>query len=181
MLQDQRRGERWLLKTPFHIFSLDALLSVFPDACVVHVHRDPLETLPSTCSLQATFRDLYADRIDCARLGKDALEHFAYGIDRCLDVRASAAAHHFHDVHYRSLLHDPMAAVDGIYRRFGFRLTEEARARMHAYLANNTQHKHGEHRYSLGDFGLDAHAVTARFKRYDEQFQVLLGCNGRAA
>lgn len=181
VLQDQRRGERWLLKTPFHIFSLDALLSVFPDACVVHVHRDPLETLPSTCSLQMTFRDLYADRIDCAQLGKDVLEHFAYGIDRCLDARASTAADHFHDVHYRGLLRDPMATVERIYRRFGFRLSEEARARMHAYIANNKQHKHGEHRYSLDDFGLDAHAVAARFKRYNEEFQVPLGRGGRSA
>jgi hypothetical protein len=66
-----------------------------------------------------------------------------------------------------------MAVVDGIYRHFGLRLSEQARARMSAYLADNPQHKNGAHRYSLEDFGLDAESVTARFKHYTEQFQVL--------
>jgi hypothetical protein len=170
VLQDQRWGERWLLKTPFHIFSLDALLAVFPDACIVHTHRDPLEALPSTCSLQATLRDLYADKVDCAQLGRDILEHFAHGMDRCLDVRAKAAPSHFHDLDYRALVRDPMAAVEGIYRRFDFDLTPEARARMLGFLANNPQHGNGAHRYSLADFGLEAETVTARFKRYSDRF-----------
>ena len=172
VLQAQRWGERWLLKTPFHIFSLDALLTVFPDACIVHAHRDPLEALPSTCSLQATFRDLYADKVDCAALGHDVLEHFAYGIDRCLEVRAAAGPDRFHDVHYRSLLHDPMAVADDIYRRFGFELSDEARTRMLTFLANNPQHKNGAHRYSLADFGLDAEAVVTRFKAYTDRFGI---------
>jgi len=170
VLQDQRWGERWLLKTPFHIFSLDALLAVFPDACIVHTHRDPLKALPSTCSLQATLRDLYADKVDCAQLGRDVLEHFAHGMDRCLDARSKAAASHFHDVDYQALVRDPMAAVEGIYRRFGICLTPEARARMLTFLANNPQHKNGAHRYSLADFGLDAATVRARFKRYSDHF-----------
>jgi Sulfotransferase family len=172
VLQDQRWGERWLLKTPFHIFSLDALLAVFPDACIVQTHRDPLEALASTCSLQATLRDLYADKIDCAQLGRDVLEHFAYGMDRCMDARAKVPARHFHDVNYRALVRDPVAVVEGIYRHFGFDLTQDARARMRAFLANNPQHKNGMHRYSLADFGLDAESASTRFKRYTDQFLI---------
>jgi len=176
VLQDQQWGERWLLKTPFHIFNLDALLTVFPDACIVQTHRDPLETVPSTCSLAATFRDLYADRVDCAGLGRDMLAHFAYGIDRCLETRAKTAGCHFHDVDYRTLVQDPMAVVESIYRRFGFHLSDQARARMRIYLESNPQHKNGVHRYSLEEFGLDAETVAAQFKRYTEQFHVSLAC-----
>jgi hypothetical protein len=172
VLQDQREGERWLLKTPFHIFSVDAVLAVFPDACIVQTHRDPQEALPSSCSLQATLRDVYADSIDHAVLGRETLEHFAYGIDRCMDVRAEAKAEHFFDVDYQTLVRDPMGIVAGIYRQFGFRLTEEASTRMRAYLARNTQHKNGTHRYSLEKFGLEPEAIVGKFRRYIDQFHI---------
>jgi hypothetical protein len=87
-----------------------------------------------------------------------------------MDARAKGRAEQFFDLHYGSLVADPMAAVEAIYRHFRFRLSEEARARMRAYLANNPQHKHGAHRYALEDFGLDAKTVGARFRRYTEQF-----------
>src|SRR5262249_15942657 len=80
VLQNERRRERWLLKSPFHIFSLDALLSVLPDACIVYTHRHPVQALPSACSLAASFRDLYAERLDCGELGREIVEHFACGM-----------------------------------------------------------------------------------------------------
>ena len=33
-------GRRWVLKNPSHLFALDALLSVYPDALVIQTHRD---------------------------------------------------------------------------------------------------------------------------------------------
>ena len=34
-------GRRWVLKNPSHLFALDALLAVYPDALVIQTHRDP--------------------------------------------------------------------------------------------------------------------------------------------
>lgn len=39
--------QRWLLKNPGHITHLDALLTVFPDACIIQTHRDPAACIPS--------------------------------------------------------------------------------------------------------------------------------------
>ena len=38
---------RWILKSPEHVFSFDALTRVFPDAMLVLVHRDPGHVLVS--------------------------------------------------------------------------------------------------------------------------------------
>jgi hypothetical protein len=172
LLLHHRPAERLLLKLPSHVFNLDALLTVFPDACVVQTHRDPLKVLPSTCSLQASYRDAYAELVDCGGLGKEVSEHLAYGLDRCLDVRATAPAERFYDVDYQALLHDPMTVIEGIYRWFGLPLADGVLARMRTYLANNPQNRHGPHRYSLEDFGLRAEAVTKRYKRYTDEFRI---------
>jgi hypothetical protein len=41
-------SRRWVLKSPDHIFALEGLLAVFPDAVFIQTHRDPLEVLKSS-------------------------------------------------------------------------------------------------------------------------------------
>jgi hypothetical protein len=40
-LQHRQSAQRWVLKAPAHMFALPALLSVYPDALFVQVHRRP--------------------------------------------------------------------------------------------------------------------------------------------
>ena len=47
------RDRRWVLKNPSHLFALDALLRVYPDALVIQTHRDPRTAIASVCSLAA--------------------------------------------------------------------------------------------------------------------------------
>ena len=46
-------GKRWVLKNPSHLFALDALLEVYPDALVIQTHRAPRTAIASVCSLAA--------------------------------------------------------------------------------------------------------------------------------
>src|SRR5262245_19104394 len=41
-LQSRHPARRWVLKSPGHIWCLDALLAEYPDALLVQTHRDPL-------------------------------------------------------------------------------------------------------------------------------------------
>lgn len=38
-LQHQRAGKQWLLKMPFHLFTLDALFDTYKDANIIFTHR----------------------------------------------------------------------------------------------------------------------------------------------
>ena len=51
IMQSRVTGRRWLSKSPAHLLFLDTLLETFPDAAIVIPHRDPLEAIPSLCSL----------------------------------------------------------------------------------------------------------------------------------
>ena len=50
-LQSRQPTERWILKTPNHLWHLDALLAAYPDARIIWTHRDPGPVVTSLASL----------------------------------------------------------------------------------------------------------------------------------
>ncbi|MBI5505447.1 MAG: sulfotransferase [Deltaproteobacteria bacterium] len=172
LLQWRWPAERWVLKSPVHLFALDALLANFPDARIVHLHRDPAKVVASLCSLVATTRAVATDTIDNAALGAQVVDGLVEGLDRCMRAREAAEPAHVCDVQYVDLLRDPMATVRHIYARFGLALSAEAEVAMKRCLAESPQHKHGVHRYSLAQWGLSAEGVRRQFARYREAFAI---------
>lgn len=159
-------GEYWVLKSPAHLYGLDSLLATYPDACVVQTHRDPLEVIPSICSLAAAARLLAVDRVDRRALGAELTEALANGTERAITARASADPARFYDVAYKHLVADPVGVARDACRHFGYAFTPEYEARARRWLAENPQHKRGVHRYKLDDFGLDADTVNRHFAAY---------------
>jgi hypothetical protein len=159
-------GDPWVLKAPAHLFGLDALLTVFPDASIIVTHRDPLQVIPSLCSLASSFRGVFCERVDLRRLGAEFTEAMAVGVERALALRATADPARFLDVSYPALLADPAGTVETVCRHFGDAYDAAFEARVRGWLADNPQHKHGVHRYSLEQFGLDPGSVNARFATY---------------
>src|SRR3546814_17042830 len=64
-----------------------------------------------------------------------------------------------HDMRYKDLASDPVAAVRGIYDRFGWDFTPATEAGVLGWLAENPAGKHGKHKYRLEEFGLNEQAV----------------------
>src|SRR5581483_1280833 len=58
----KQRGDYWGLKAPCHMCTLEALLTVFPDANIVFTHRNPTRVMASFCSLLATVQAPLARR-----------------------------------------------------------------------------------------------------------------------
>jgi hypothetical protein len=50
-LQSRQPTERWILKTPNHLWHLEALLAAYPDARIIWTHRDPGPVVTSLASL----------------------------------------------------------------------------------------------------------------------------------
>ena len=51
-----RPARRWVLKCPDHLFALEAIRTVYPDARLVFVHRDPVKVLLSVAKLTEVLR-----------------------------------------------------------------------------------------------------------------------------
>jgi hypothetical protein len=174
LLQWRCPGERWVLKAPSHLWSLDALLAVYPDARVVVTHRDPLAVIASMTSLMATLLWIRSDQVDAAALGPRTLRSIAYMLDRATALRDSGGLppEQVHDVIYRDYLKDPIAAVAGVYAAFGLTLSGEAESRMRAYLAARPQGRHGVHAWRFEDTGVDLDEARQRFAPYRERFGI---------
>jgi hypothetical protein len=72
----------------------------------------------------------------------------------------------FLDVAYADLVADPVAVATRIADRFGYRWSGAGLDAARAYVRDNPGGKHGRHRYSLEQFGLDRATVQRRFASY---------------
>lgn len=171
MIDWQRPGKRWLLKSPAHLLGLDALLSAFPDSCVVLNHRDPVEAVASYCSMMETF-SLSQGCSAQPGLGNAVLEFCATALERGLAVRDREDPGRFFDIRFDDFVEGPMQTVDRLYDHFGLSMTAEAEKVMQDHVANHPRGKHGSHEYDLASYGLDADQVRERLKWYIDRFDL---------
>jgi hypothetical protein len=160
-------GRRWVLKNPSHLFALDALLAVYPDALVIQTHRAPRTAIASVCSLAAQASDGWSTTFTGATIGRDQLELWARGLESFTATRARHDPAQFYDVAYDDFTADPFGTVESAYAYFGLPLTGAAADAMRLLV---TQSAAGQarpaHRYALADFGLTGEQVDERFAGY---------------
>ncbi|MEV0709352.1 MULTISPECIES: sulfotransferase family protein [Nocardia] len=160
---------RWVLKNPSHLFALDAIFEVYPDALIIQMHRDPSTIIASVCSLNEQASAGWSDKFRGATVGATQLDLWARGADRFLADRRRYDAAQFCDVYYDDFVADPIGTVGSIYGHFGLALGTEAEAAMAALHTESTSGAaRPVHRYTLDDFGLTAEQVDARFGAYRE-------------
>jgi hypothetical protein len=154
---------RWVLKNPSHLFALDALLRVYPEALVIQTHRDPGTAIASVCSLAAQASAGWSTTFTGAVIGHDQLELWASGLERFTAERARHHRDQFFDVSYDDLAADPVGTVETIYAYFGLPFGGAAADTIRAHLSRGADRSRSAHRYALADFGLTAADVAARF------------------
>jgi LPS sulfotransferase NodH len=156
-LQQNQHVRRWVLKAPDHVYALDALFSVFPDAVVIHTHRDPLQVLKSSLHLTCVLRGLYGQPDDPVQLAEREARVLAGMTDRLIRFRNAhpELAERFVDVNYGELTADPLAVINRIYGRFDLTLTPEAAGRIRRLASRRSRYRGRRYIQSLADIGLD--------------------------
>lgn len=162
----------WLLKYPVHMRFLRTFLEVYPDACIVQTHRDPLVVLPSYVSLIAGFRSIHEHSIDRPAIARRQLELWAAGAEDAIELRRKRDSAQFYDLHFADYMADPVDAVRRIHRHFGRELGPAGERALAAWQNDNPQHKHGRHEYSAApeDVGLTRSEILDRFGDYIDYF-----------
>ncbi len=174
MLSWKFPARRWTLKAPSHLFYLDDLLAVYPDANIVIAHREPAQALPSICSLALMFRRLSNPASDPLLAGRQLPALLAHGWQKAMAVRRRVDSARFLDISYRRLTAEPVQTIRDIYDHFGLAYSDAMETAVNRWLADNRQHKHGVHRYSLDQFGLTDDGVRGLFAEYRREYGDLL-------
>ncbi len=162
----------FVLKCPDHLWFVDSLLEVFPDACIVWTHRDPVESIASYCSLISLNWRLMYGQFDPKEVGEHIEKRFLNGVQRAMAVRDRVGSDRFFDVDFVQLCEDPNRVVGEINRHFDLApISEEA---ISGYFAKKRKDERGRHRYSVERYGIDRERVHARYAEYIERFQIPL-------
>lgn len=177
--QARMPGRRWVLRSPEHVPHIADLFAKYPDAKAVCTQRDPRAVVASVTSLFHFMRSRHYDDADLEAVAKDAgrgmLDYWAHAIETALAFRRSERREgQIIDLPYEEITRDPMAAVQRVYDHFGLPLSAEGEARMRRWLEDYRQdryrEKHGEHRYSLEQFGLSDGEVRERCSAWYDRF-----------
>ncbi len=172
--QKAQRGEPrrpFVLKTPAHLGYLDALLVEFPDAHLVHAHRDPVDVIPSGASLNTTLWRTHADDVDPHVVGSQWLERMGWSCDRAVAARAAIPAGQVTDVAFADAVADPIGAAATVLAAVDLDLTDEAEGAMRRWLEQDRKRDAlPVHRYEAADFGLSDDEIRHRFADYTERF-----------
>jgi sulfotransferase family protein len=166
LLQWHCKPNLWHLRTPVHMFALDAFVEEYPGAKFLWSHRDPAKVLGSVCSLIQYVRSWSSDRHDPAELGAEQLAWWTLGMKRAMDFRKKFGDDRFVDVSFADLQRDSVNTVAKSYEQLGLTFCDAARAKVQRWADDHEPGHRGAHHYELGEFGLTSEQVREAFGDY---------------
>jgi sulfotransferase family protein len=161
---------QWLLKSPAHLWQLDALVAEYPDALIVQTHRDPLNVISSISALTHHLRHLASDESSITECAAQSREEIVVGLERGMKLRDSLAQCVI-DVQFADFIRDPFATIRSLYAELGRELDPVAEQNMRTFLAAHPGDGGGS-RYTWADTGLDAGEVREQVSAYQQRYEV---------
>ncbi|OBA64070.1 sulfotransferase [Mycobacterium sp. 1100029.7] len=157
----------WHLKTPVHMFALEALVEAYPNARFLWSHRDPAKVMGSVCSLIQYVRSWSSDRNDPEELGAEQVDSWVEAVRRAMDFRTRMGSHNrFADVSFADLQTDPVRTLRDGYQRLGLTFTDATAESVKQWAGGHQPGARGTHDYDLAEYGLTPDGVRERFADY---------------
>ena len=171
-LQSRQPTQRWILKTPNHLWHLDALVDCYPDARIIWTHREPGPVVTSLASLANEGQRPLTSRTDPRPTAEEWKRkcHFALGSAMAYDDdHPGGWCRH---LRYDDLFADPVAVVSDLYASVGETVGDLHVRRMQAWLRDRPQDAFGRHRYDPADFGWTYPGLAEEFADYSARYLV---------
>jgi Sulfotransferase family len=171
-LQSTQPTERWVLKTPNHLWHLEALLATYPDARIVWTHRDPGPVVTSLASLANAGQRPLTWRSDPVPTANEWKRKCAFALGSAVAFDQKLDEGWCQHLHYDTLMEDPLAAVRQLYRSFGSEVSSLHARRMEAFLETRPKDAFGTHRYDPSDFGWTYPGLAEEFRDYTDRYHI---------
>jgi len=167
-IQHGRPQRYWVLKG-FHASRFPALFDCYPDARVLYIHRDPVQSIASRIQMAGDLTEGLTGAVDMAEQARIHTELGRAGFHAVLDnpMIDDPRVHH---VHYPDFMADQIEVIRGFYAFAGRELSVDAAAAMQHYLAHNRGDRHGKFVYSTQLIDGNLEDLHAEFAPYRERF-----------
>ena len=163
--------KQWVLKAPVHLFFLKYLFKTYPDAQIVHLHRDPLEVIPSMASLVVISRQIHSNHVSVQETANQILDWVRKIITNSIAYRDETDSDQFLDLAYTDLVKDPLNTINQIYKWLGFDINNEIQSDISSWLENSKRKRVGKaHHYSLEQFNLTETKIQNEFNHYYDRY-----------
>jgi CBS domain-containing protein len=170
VMQHRHGPARFVLKCPEHLWFLDSLLAVFPDARIVWTHRDPVASVASYSSLASLqMRNIWGE-VQPAALGERVAKRFAEGVSRAMAARDRHPDAAFCDVRFPDLMRDPMETLAAVREAVGIAAERDVERAIAERVRSGRGDGRPKHVYTAEQWGLDPEAVRRRFRVYEARF-----------
>jgi hypothetical protein len=171
-LQSRQPTERWVLKTPNHLWHLEALLASYPDARIIWTHRDPGPVVTSLASLANAGQRPLTNRSDPRPTAEEWKRKCAFALSSAMAFDDKSDSGWCQHLHYDGLMTDPVGTVGDLYKSFGQVVSDLHGRRMHAFLQHRPKDVFGRHLYDPADFGWTYDGLAQEFRSYTERYKI---------
>jgi hypothetical protein len=169
-IQHSRPEKYWVLKG-FHAGRFASFFATYPDARVLYIHRDPVQSIASRIQMAADLCRQLAGSVDMAEQSRI---HTAAGRASYHALLANPMIEdpRIHHVRYPDFMRDPVAVIRGFYAFAGVPWTRAAEDAMRNYLATHRGDRYGKFVYSTDLLDGELAALHEEFRPYRERFGV---------
>ncbi|MDB5986338.1 MAG: sulfotransferase [Nevskia sp.] len=167
------KQRRWVLKYGGHMPHIPALLEVYPDARIIHTHRDPAAVVQSFVSLMASTRLMRSDLFDAAQASEMLNAGMSRIVNKVIAERESGVipAAQIADIHFKPLMADALGEIRRAYEQLGLPFTEQGSAEIERYVKERPRTKHGKHEYAYADV-VDLERERQRYADYVRHYGI---------
>ncbi len=171
-LQSRQPTERWILKTPNHLWHLEALHAAYPGARVIWTHRDPGPVVTSLASLANAGQRPLTKRSDPTPTAEEWKRKCAFALGSAMAFDTTSGDGWCQHLHYDALVSDPIGTVRALYASFGDEVSDLHERRMRVFLDQRPKDAFGAHRYDPADFGWTYAGLADEFSDYTGRYGV---------
>jgi hypothetical protein len=135
-----------VFKSPVHTCRIKHLLEIFPDACFVHIHRNPYVVYQSTKRLWSLgYRMLSFQTPDPTQLHGRVLRQYAEMYEVFFEERGLIPAGRYSEVGFEDLEKDPVGQVRRIYEELSLPDFAAVEAALRSYVGSLAGYQKNEH------------------------------------
>ncbi|MBE19402.1 MAG: sulfotransferase family protein [Gammaproteobacteria bacterium] len=166
VLESMEKPTNWLLKDPNHIAHLSEIKSIYPEARFINIHRDPIESIPSICSLTEKTRRPFSQDVDKIVIGERTLAYWERALKKGKEAKDDIDKKDYLNLRFRDLVDNPLKQMELIYTHFGLNFSDKLRMDMTCYIDKFKSIKLTKHNYRLEEFGLNEDSVQNTVGKY---------------